>query len=355
MKKISIFLMLLSLYINIISCKQKTIENHKFEWDAGASSPEHYPAEPVYVSFTAANGSRTTTPGMAISGTNPWGENGISSSRSDNLKALPVKLDIKWLSYAEDQFYTGSFDLPYDKILTLFQKGYEQRINSDSTNHIPYTDIIAGMAPGGLVVVWVKGLDGSAIEVAHYQASKTKMDPETFTYALGSELKVSSVYVRETLGEERVKYIAKHSIPLGLWNTYRERFNWHPVIHFDQSPKVEPKELTLVYSNGEQEKLFSKDITENPFRMRARLKEIDIDWAITDPESQMQSNFWAPIKFDETEMLRAYSEAYENDPNQPAELLIDIDRTNMHYRCYLLTKGKKIELKKMQGDIQTNA
>ena len=43
----------------------------------------------------------------------------------DDFKPLPNKLVITWFSYIENKFYTGEFDLPYDKIKQLFDEGLD--------------------------------------------------------------------------------------------------------------------------------------------------------------------------------------------------------------------------------------
>src|SRR5690625_6866949 len=40
-----------------------------------------------------------------------------------DLKPLPDRLDIKFFSYTENQFYHGVFELPYERILSLFSEG----------------------------------------------------------------------------------------------------------------------------------------------------------------------------------------------------------------------------------------
>ena len=53
--------------------------------------------------------------------------NGVSLSPThvggDDVRELPDRLSILYYSLAEKQFYKGTFNLPYDKILTLFREG----------------------------------------------------------------------------------------------------------------------------------------------------------------------------------------------------------------------------------------
>src|SRR5690625_6073884 len=68
-----------------------------------------------------------------------------------DLKPLPDRLDIKFFSYTENQFYHGKFELPYDDIRRLFKEW-------DRLNDRPaYNRIMTGVAPGGAVAVWLTG------------------------------------------------------------------------------------------------------------------------------------------------------------------------------------------------------
>lgn len=82
-------------------------------------------------------------------------------------------MDFVWISYMENQFYM--IDTPIDtaKIKEYFSKGYETKVTNGSgeTEHLNYDEIGVGMAPGGVVVVWIAGV-GIQKEIGRYQAKK---------------------------------------------------------------------------------------------------------------------------------------------------------------------------------------
>ena len=89
-------MLLLLLAITINSCMEK-----KYEWSASISAPREYPVE-VY---TGAAG------GYFFSQMGGFRNSGWGGSGSINfIKApLPDKLDMTWLSYVDDKFYTGEW------------------------------------------------------------------------------------------------------------------------------------------------------------------------------------------------------------------------------------------------------
>jgi hypothetical protein len=108
MKKISILLLFA---VIISSCMEK-----KYEWSADISAPREYPIE-VY---TGAVGGAffSQMGGFTNAG---WGNAGSV----DYIKApLPDRLDMTWLSYVDDKFYTGDWKLPTEKIQELFDEGF---------------------------------------------------------------------------------------------------------------------------------------------------------------------------------------------------------------------------------------
>ena len=79
-----------------------------------------------------------------------WANPVSSHVTGDKYKPLPDRLEITFYSFSEKQFYKGNFKLPYDKILSLFKKGVEL-----SGENKPLGRIMVGIAPGGVVAVWV--------------------------------------------------------------------------------------------------------------------------------------------------------------------------------------------------------
>jgi len=87
----------------------------KYEWLTTSSAPELYPTNICNGSFLLEDGKSVYIPTSGINHTG-WGYAGPLHSQGEDLKALPVKLSITWASFLEKKFYTGSWDMPIDKI-----------------------------------------------------------------------------------------------------------------------------------------------------------------------------------------------------------------------------------------------
>lgn len=96
----------------------------KFDWQASESAPRYYPMRILAgsLSYHDGSGSLYIPDGSDID--KGWGLGISSHVTGERLKPLPNRLGISFFSYTENQFYQGKFDLPYDKILKLFQEGY---------------------------------------------------------------------------------------------------------------------------------------------------------------------------------------------------------------------------------------
>ncbi len=165
---------ILTIYLLSISgCDNDMSKNDtKFVWDATESAPKHYPMEIIRGTFVyqgeEEHGLYIPSGGTLKAG---WGEPISSHVTGEKNKPLPDRLDIIFFSYAENQFYKGEFELPYEKILAFFRQGV-----ADNPDNPTYSSIMAGIAPGGVVAVWVIGRE-SYHEVFFGRAEKIDLDP----------------------------------------------------------------------------------------------------------------------------------------------------------------------------------
>ena len=165
----------IGLAILIINCKgQKKMKS--FRWDASACAPLMYPVELYTGYFSFENGGSCYIPKSAFEH-GGWGESAHSFDGRSESSSVPVGLDVTWISYTENKFYTGSFKLPKDTIAKLFEEGFTV---FNQKMHDTYDNIIAGLAPGGVVVVWMRGQGGRAVEIGRYQASETRVSIQEF-------------------------------------------------------------------------------------------------------------------------------------------------------------------------------
>jgi hypothetical protein len=294
-----------------------------FEWDATSCAPNMYPVEMYQTSFIFENGYTMDIPGSAFM-QNGWGEEG-SIVGGNNFKPLPVGLDITWISYTENKFYTGNFPLPTDSIAKLFKEGFTE---FQSKKHGTYNIINVGMAPGGVVVVWMMG-GGKVVEIGRYQAKDTVVNIVDFKpYAQIDDLDtyVKTVLENETEINDSIK---KNGIPYGRWDSYREKFIWRPVMDFEDKENCILDEMMIYYMNGEVDEISEERLAANNFNYKPRLKKFTCWW------SNKRSISKVKILLDEEEVFKAYRFIYQDNPDQQGQFRIQINKTESSVSLFL--------------------
>lgn len=220
----------------------------KFDWQATESAPKDYLMEILSGSLVYQDGSGSLYVPDGVELNNGWGKGRSSHIVGPDLKPLPDRLRIKFFSFAEDKFYEGDFDLPFQTILDLFQKGF---YSPNQEKDITYDNIVVGVAPGGAVAVWLWGYE-KITEVFFGQAKKVDVDWKHFTN--GSDMPREE-YIRlsleDALEPQQLQYLNKNGIPAGLWSSYRTRYDWKPV--FINMPLRDDRIRIINYFNGEQD------------------------------------------------------------------------------------------------------
>jgi hypothetical protein len=179
---------------------------------------------------------------------NGWGEGRSSHAVGERFKSLPNRLEISFFSYLEDQFYHGDFPLPYERILKLFQEGYDS-LHIDE--HLTYMEIVAGINPGGGVSVWLVGEDRT-VEVFRGKAEKIKGDwKKILDNPNISREGFIAKSVNRVVSSEILEYIEKNGIPFGRWDNFSLRRPWKLV--FTNFPLRKNRVEKIGYFNGERE------------------------------------------------------------------------------------------------------
>jgi Protein of unknown function (DUF2931) len=202
----------------------------RFDWVAQASAPKGYIMRIIEGTFYYHDeeGGLYIPEGASVGNKDPWGDASHSHNVGEQYKALPDRLDIRFFSFTENKLYRGSFDLPYDKILALFKEGAKgSRYGKDQPG---YRSITAGIAPGGAVAVWVKGVSGTR-EVFFGQAEEYEDDLHaTAGYLLVG--KDRDDYVKRYINDmpsQIQEQVKTNTIPFGIWAKYRSRYRFVPV------------------------------------------------------------------------------------------------------------------------------
>jgi hypothetical protein len=308
--------------------------NSNLEYASGICAPKLYPVEVYRGDFYTKDDWLPLPNGGRVE--DGWGDNGMNMSRSD---IIPTNFRITYFSYMENKFYKGDFALPADRIRTLFKEGM---INYLSKKYDTYDAMIVGMAPGGVLVVWMQSVD-KQVEIGRYQATETDFDWGLF--------KSNNGYSREEILKrtmdsrpEALANFKKNGLMLGLWDTYRIKYSWHPKFEFPIGCVSETIRLKMY--NGEYELLWGDELKENTFKKRAITYKAHTLWI-----DETGQKFGAHIDFDEAEIFEAYKLIYRDDKEQDAELVIKYNDTRTSLEIYLRSKSEEIELEKTKVKI----
>jgi len=120
--------------------------------------------------------------------------------------ALPKRIFVRWQSVVEPQTYKVWVDIP-EQAREIMRTSISRRC--PDTLRSPYrASLILGLAPGGVVQVWVRDSCHDAIKVARAQAEVEPLGP--------SQGKNEGRYAY-TLDEKVQRYIERYGIPYGSW------------------------------------------------------------------------------------------------------------------------------------------
>jgi hypothetical protein len=304
------------------------------EYASGICAPELYPVRVDGGDFyTATDWLPLPRGGFVGSG---WGDNGMNMSRSG---IIPTGFKVTYFAYMENKFYTGDFALPSDTIRSLFKEGI---IDYLTKKYDTYDAMIVGMAPGGVLVVWMQGFD-KQVEIGRYQATETNMEWESFIPRTGRTRDEFVTFIIDDTPLAKANF-QKNGLMLGLWDTYRIKYSWRPKFEFPEGSKVEGFELRMY--NGEYNFIWGDRLTKNDYEKRAITKSMDLLWA--DEKGQ---DFGADIYFDEKEIFDAYNLIYRDNKEQDAELVVKYNDTRTSLEFYLRSKSEEIELEKTKVKI----
>lgn len=282
-------------------------EQTRFDWSASDSAPEYYDMKIIsgtlrYHGDPSGAGDNVPGGGRISHG---WGLLNSIQVTGEALKPLPDKLDISFFSYLEDQFYRGTFDLPYDTILKLFQEEEAKpKRKTMAGDDLPNKyRIIVGVAPGGTVAVWMQSQ--RAKELFFGKAQKVEMDfAKAFRIPIADRAE-RTAYVNEILGvahpPEVLAAIRKNGIPFTKWADLRKTYNWAPTFAANTPPSKD--KISLSFFNGEAQGFqfpLDKAFTATT---HAIPDEVKFSYPIIVSHT---GNDYYVVKFDEAEIVDAF-------------------------------------------------
>lgn len=287
------------------------IAEEKYEWRPYSNCPKGYPAEFVYAYVYYGEDESIYVPPIGASHI-PWGSYGSVHVVGPDFKALPHTVSLAWMSFVEDKFYEAEFSLPQDKIRELFQKeGPNPRGIEDGGSR----GIIVGVAPGGVVSVWV-ATDTKFVEVANVIAEEADFTMEQFvpTTTLGRKEYVQSTVDSYIESHPDFAYVTQEPITDYWSDLYRRRYDWKQV--FDLPDGAELTSLQIEYYNGEMQYVDGNADTFQEAVSQAVPRYLRAKWYVGDRQ------FGIRVTFNELEILRAFDYVFEDSTVISAEFII---------------------------------
>ena len=321
----------------------------EYEWGVAVNTPIGYP-----IRFYAARVGSTPIVRELYSITEEpdWGC--AAGYESCSMEELPQNVDMVWLSYKEDCFYRLKTAIDYEKIAKLFREGFNQRVPNGEVRHKTYDTIVVGIAPGGVVVLWVGYGYLPLTEIGRYQAEKIALrEPEgldNHQKLIFSKKDREEVLNSNTIIPEDFREANKDKpIPFGLWDSYRDhQYQWYPTFEI---PNGKIGDVDYQYWNGEADTFFFTDFVAlegqkdvfapqelyHNIRKLPLFKEIRFNYKAEDG-----IKYGVLVQFEWEDTLATYKKVFGEHPEEvKAHLDIRINRTNDYLTVRLVGDNGK--------------
>ncbi|MBF0576052.1 DUF2931 family protein [Dysgonomonas sp. GY617] len=331
------------------NCKNMEKEKDTFVWQSTVTAPEFYPVQVIRGAFYKGDEVVQSVPGgQRIIGSD-WGYS-IGDNNSGR-GPLPDGLGIEWFSFAENKFYSGSFDLPYDTIKKLFNT---QMIESVRKIPCRFDEISVGMAPGGMVVVWVRG-DSHSVDIGRFQADEApardlnEFLPSTHVWYDWEDRAAAQKDFADTfMGSlpQRIANFQKNGLSPGLYDSYRKKYNIRITPNFADKVAI-VDEVYIEYYSGEEDLLALEQLRDTFYSPKSPIQRLTMTWSFG---RKMQ---YVRITMDEVELFNIYKQMYEDDPSREIELRVDVNEENNFVRVWFSQPGQEYprELELVKSDI----
>jgi hypothetical protein len=267
-----------------------------------------------------------------------WQYDGAKAGQGGN--RIPSYIDLTYVAYAEKKFYRVEGALPKDKILAAFQKGFKVKGNEIKNGRslwedATYDQIAIGAAPGGVIVVWLSG-NHHRTEICRLQAKETIVDANDFydnPHNRTQQGFFDELY-RISISDSLKTEIEKNGIPYGLWDKYREKYNYRFKLHPYDGKDTFDQIYRLNY-NGESEYLMDTKATEV-------YKKDAIPYNVM----FMMQIYSAEIEFNDSELMKIFENFKEKHSGKPIDIVLVPSFMYKDIKVYAECDGEKVELQK---------
>ena len=289
------------------------------------------------------------------------GSPGFSSS--SKAKLPPQNITLTWLSYVEGcEYELKETGVDRERIVTLFEEGfmYPGTLGS-SPQREGYDAIQIGLAPGGIVILWVAG-PGRAVEIGRYQAERTDVefvpkDSLNDRSVIYSSIWRDNVLKRTEPGGDNVSRLP---IPCGIWDKYRVRYHWKAALKTKDRHK-HIRSILYEYYNGAEETLFGKRTRrENQIEKYRIPPYLQYDYLtgravphkmVISRYGEDDVRYGVASIFDETEIFDAFSEAFSGRQDISGELIVELCGSASEVDIFLIAGERQIRLGKTEVEV----
>lgn len=119
------------------------------------------------------------------------------------MEYFPDYIGIQWFSLAEKKYYQRLIMVEPEWQQLMSQPAWTK--SSQGPQLRPRNFLVFGLAPGGEIVIWMKGQIGNEIELARLQANELEGDPGHYSALL------------EGYRKEHGEYLRRNGVPLSGW------------------------------------------------------------------------------------------------------------------------------------------
>ena len=345
MSKISA--LILNLLFIAVSCQQKLESKNesvmtKYEWSEGRSAHPGYPMEIFKGGIVCEGGEWINLDLGVVPGKDGWGS--ISHGIASVMKSLPKELDFTWMSYAENQFYSIKTEVDINKIKEYFASGFRTKGRNGQMHRHNYDNIVVGMAPGGVVVLWVAGA-GVQKEIGKYMGKKVQI-PQIEIEQLDSHQNrffrkdyLNEIYNNgKVITSEMKKKTEGKPIPFGIWDVYRTKFEWRPTFELPENVSLHPQtEVSLDMLNGEREKIDAALKPLTNFEKRAMPRYISMTL-----QDNADKWYGAESSLNEESCIQAFKYVFgENPNNTQAQFVVKVNEPLSFFTVKLIGENGK--------------
>ncbi len=181
-------------------CASNSYEE-KEDWFFQLATPLHYDVWVEHVELELSGVRHWYHPAgtMSCCWRGPNGPKGITG----RLEPFPNFIALQWFSLSERKYYQRLISVKPEWKNRMRELAPVQTANG--VRHEPRRFLVFGLAPGGEIVVWIKGQIGNEVELTRLQANQIEGDPQDYAALL------------KTYRDKHGEYLKENGIPLSGW------------------------------------------------------------------------------------------------------------------------------------------